>query len=150
MNNSKHRIYWLVKLATGIEKKVSEVVKRCPLVMDGLVTCVDLNVLSLGSYDVLIGMDWLEAHRENIDCYNNTFECLDEEGKLKVVKGTPKVISGRKSSTMQLKKFYGKIYRVYATHVLEATKNEDPRLEGYHVLQEFRNAFPDEILKLPP
>ena len=31
--------------------------------MNGLVTCVDLNVLPLGSYDVLIGMDWLEAHR---------------------------------------------------------------------------------------
>ena len=38
-------------------------VEKCPLVMNGLVTCVDLNVLPLGSYDVLIGMDWLEAHR---------------------------------------------------------------------------------------
>ena len=37
--------------------------------MSGLVTCVDLNVLPLGSYDVLIGMDWLEAHGVKIDCY---------------------------------------------------------------------------------
>ena len=72
-----------------------------------VVTCVDLNVFPLGSYDVLIRMDWLEAHRENIDCYNKTFEFLDEEGKLKVVKGIPKVIYGRQSSAMQLKKFYG-------------------------------------------
>ena len=50
----------------------------------------DLNVLPLGSYDVLIGMDWLEAHRTKIDCYNKTFECLDEEGNLRVVKGFPK------------------------------------------------------------
>ena len=82
-------------------EEVSEVVKKCPLVMDGLVTCVDLNVLPLGSYDVLIGMDWLEAHRAKLDCYNKTFECLDEDGKLKVVKGIPKVISGRQSSTTQ-------------------------------------------------
>ena len=60
--------------------------------MSGLVTCVDLNVLLLGSYDVLIAMDWLEAHRVNIDCYNNTFECMDEEGNLRVVKSIPKVI----------------------------------------------------------
>ena len=73
---------------------------KCPLVMDGLLTCADLNVLPLGSYDVLIGMDWLEAHREKLDCYNKTFECLDEEGNLRVVKGIQKVISRRKSSAM--------------------------------------------------
>ena len=61
--------------------------------MDGLVTYVDLNVLPLGSYDVLIGMDWLEAHIVNLDCYNNTFECMDEEGNVKVVEDIPKVIS---------------------------------------------------------
>ena len=75
--NVKHRKSWLVQLATGTKRKVSEVVGKCPLVMYGLVTCVDLNVLPLGSYDVLIGMDWLEAHRVKLDCYNKTFECLD-------------------------------------------------------------------------
>ena len=62
-------------------------VEICPLVMNGLVTCVDMNVLPLGSYDVLIGMGWLEAHRVKIDCYNKTFECIDEEGNLRVVRG---------------------------------------------------------------
>ena len=73
----KHRKSWLVQLATRTKRKVSEVVEKCPLVMDGLVTCVDLNVLLLGSYDVLIGMDWLEAHKVKLDCYNNNFECMD-------------------------------------------------------------------------
>ena len=67
-----------------------------------------LNVLPPRSYDVLIGMDWLEAHRTKLDCYNKTFECLDEEGNLKVMKGIPKVIYVRHISAMQLKKFYGK------------------------------------------
>ena len=53
----KHRKSWLVELATGTKRKVSEMVEKCPLVMDGLAMCVDLNVLLLGSYDVLIGMD---------------------------------------------------------------------------------------------
>ena len=61
--------------------------------MNGLLTCADMNVLPLGSYDVLIRMDWLETYRAKLDCYNKTFECLDEEGKLKVVKGIEKVIS---------------------------------------------------------
>ena len=70
-------------------------VEKCLLVMNGLVTCVDLNVLPLGSYDVLIGMDWLEDHRVKLDYYNKTFECMDEEGNPVFVKGILKVISVR-------------------------------------------------------
>ena len=95
-------------------------------------------------------MDWLEAHKVKLDCYNKTFECLDEEGNLRVVKGIPKVISIRQSLAMQLKKFSRKGCRVYATHVLEATKNETPRLEDFHVLQELWDVFPYEIPRLPP
>ena len=49
-----------------------------------------MNIFPLKSYDVLIGMDCLEAHRAKLDCYNKNFECLDEEGNLRVVKGFPK------------------------------------------------------------
>ena len=90
-------------------------------------------------------MDWLEAHREKLDCYKNTFECMVEEGNLRVVKGFPKVISGRKSSATQMEKFYGKGRRVYVAHVLEITENGTPRLEGFHMLQEVGNVLPDEI-----
>ena len=38
LKKSRHKRSWLVQLATGIKKKVSEVVMKCPLVMDGLVT----------------------------------------------------------------------------------------------------------------
>ena len=51
-------------------------VRECPLVMNGQVTYEDLNVLPPGSYDILIGMDWLEAHRAKLDYYNKTFEVL--------------------------------------------------------------------------
>ena len=60
-----------------------------------IATCVDLNILPLCSYDVLIGMDWLEAHKVKLDCYNKTFECINQEGNLVVVKGILKVISVR-------------------------------------------------------
>ena len=83
-------------------------VEKCPLVMNGLVTYVDLNVLPLGSYDVLIGMNWLKAHKVKLDCYHKTFECMDEEGNPRVVRGIPKVISVRQILAMQLKKFYRK------------------------------------------
>ena len=39
---------------------------------------------------------------------------------------------------------------MHATHVLEEANNETHRLEDFHVLQEFRDVFPDEILELHP
>ena len=86
-------------------------------------------------------MDWLETHILKLDYYNKTFECIDEEGNLVVVKGIPKVISVRWVSAMQLNKFSRKGCRGYATHVVEAAENETPKLEYFHVLQEFRDFF---------
>ena len=118
--------------------------------MNGLVTCVDLNVLPLGSYDVLIRKDWLEAHKAKLDCYNRTFECMDEEENPIVVRGIPKVIYVRHISAMQLKKLCRKGFQLYAAHILEAIENETPRLEDFHVLQEFRDVFLDEIPGILP
>ena len=50
---------WLVQLATGAKRKVTSFVKNCAVVMDQFESFVKLNVLPLGSYDILIGMDWL-------------------------------------------------------------------------------------------
>ena len=109
--------------------------------MNGLVTYVDLNVLPLGFYDVLIGMDWLEAHRVKLYYYNKTFECMDEEGNPIVVRGIPKVISVRQISEMQLKNFCRKGFQLYAAHVMEETENETPRMEDFHVLKKSRMFF---------
>ena len=64
---------WLVQLATGAKRKVTCFVKECVVVMDQFETVVNLNVLPLGSYDLLIGMDWLEQHRVILNCYDKTF-----------------------------------------------------------------------------
>jgi hypothetical protein len=46
---------------------------------------------TLGSYDCLIGMDWLHQHHVVLDCYNKALTCLDEEGNLRTVQGIPSV-----------------------------------------------------------
>ena len=75
----KHAKSWLVQLATGRKRKVMEVVRECPIEMNGFLTIVDLNILLLGLYDALIGMDWLEKHRSKVDYYVKVMECLDEK-----------------------------------------------------------------------
>jgi hypothetical protein len=57
---SKHEKSWLVQLATGTKRKVTKLVKSCSVDMKGMSTKSELNILPLGSYDCLIGMDWLD------------------------------------------------------------------------------------------
>ena len=51
------------------------------------------------------------------------------------------MISIRQISALQLKKLCRKGCKLYAAHVLEVVENENPRLEGFHVFQEFRDVF---------
>jgi hypothetical protein len=68
----------LVQLATRIKRRINEVVRSCPINLNGVSTNVDMNIIPLGSYDILIGMDWLEKHHVVLDCHNKTFMCLNE------------------------------------------------------------------------
>jgi hypothetical protein len=54
---NKHGKSWLVQLATGAKRKVTEMVKSCLMDMNGLSTREYLNILPLCFYDCLIGMD---------------------------------------------------------------------------------------------
>ena len=40
--------------------------------------------------------------------------------------------------------------QLYEAHIMEPKGDETPRLEGYQVLQEFKDVFPNEIPGLPP
>ena len=68
LEKHKHERSWIVQLATGTKREVRELVRSCPMNLNGLRTVADLNVLPLGSYHVLIGMDWLESHYAILDC----------------------------------------------------------------------------------
>ena len=63
--------------------------------MNGLSTRAKLNVLPLGSYDCLIGMDWLDQHHAILDCRIKAFTFQDEEGNQKTVQGIPREIAIR-------------------------------------------------------
>ena len=60
--------------------------KNYEIRMNELNTRANLNILQLGSYDLLMGMNWLEKHRVMLNCYDKTFTCLDDNGNTMIVK----------------------------------------------------------------
>jgi hypothetical protein len=85
----------LVQLATGTKRRINDIVKGCPISLNGVNTVVDMNIIPLRSYDTLIRMDWLDKHHVVVDCLNKKFTCLDEEGYNNTTKGFPRTISIR-------------------------------------------------------
>ena len=151
LHKSKFLKSWLVQLATGTKRKVTDFVKCCALDMNGFISQADLNILPLGSYDVLIRMEWLEKHRVLLDCYDKTFSCIDDKGNKVTVKGIARKVMIREISTLQMKRSVRKGCKVFVVHLLDPNeKFEKTEIENIPVINEYKYVFPNEIPGLRP
>jgi hypothetical protein len=116
--------------------------------MNGLNTRVDLKIFPLGSYDCLIGIDWLDQHHAILECHNKAFTCLNEEGNLRIVQGISMAVTIIESSTLQWKKCYRKGCQIFSYHMEETPNDKVSNIEDYAVLKEFEDVF-KEIPRLP-
>ena len=53
----KHAKSWLAQLPTQTKRKVTDFISECQLSLDRQNTKLNLNILPLGYYDIIIGMD---------------------------------------------------------------------------------------------
>ena len=118
--------------------------------LDGQNIKTNLNILPLGSYDVIIRMDWLEKHKAILDFYTKTLNYKDDYDATRTTQGIPKPVSVRQVSRMQFKKCMKKGCQVYAIQITNLLEKEDKHdLEEFVVLRKLRDVFVDEILELP-
>eukprot|EP00253_Pinus_taeda_P027890 PITA_27890 len=82
----EHNDFKQVEMAYGIKQVVGPSVDQCQVNLRVCITKLKAYVTALGTYDVIIGMDWQEVHRALVDCFKKKVICLDDEGcKLYVV-----------------------------------------------------------------
>jgi hypothetical protein len=58
LERKKHAKAWLVQLAIGTKRKVAEMIESCTFEMSGLHAQATLNILPLGSCEILLGMEY--------------------------------------------------------------------------------------------
>jgi hypothetical protein len=76
-----------VEMASGAKQKVGGKVTGYALNLGEFVTRTNLYVTILGSYDVVIGMDWLESHEAILNCKTKWLNLVDDEGQRHVIVG---------------------------------------------------------------
>eukprot|EP00253_Pinus_taeda_P024823 PITA_24823 len=148
---TKFKQPWLVQLATGEKRRVLAKVSSFPLKIDGQIVTTELNVLPLGSYDVLIGMDWLEKRWSVINCKTKIISYQDELGNQQEIQGILKPVQVRPITASQLAKCIRKKCHIYAVQVgFASSEHKESALGNILVVREFADVFPEEIPGLPP
>ena len=109
----------------GEKRKVTNFIINCEVQLQDHKTKINLNVLPLGSYDMIIGMDWLERNKVVLKYFSKTFTYIAEDQVLRTVRGLPKPISVRKFFAMQLKKFLRKGLKLFAVRVTDLLLKEN-------------------------
>jgi len=88
---------------------------------------------------MILDMDWLYLHRNKVDSYDKSIECLDEIGEPRVLKENKKATSIRMVKTMQAKRSLRKVCVLFAIHISsdKGKEVEDANiLSRYPVLQQ--------------
>jgi hypothetical protein len=114
-----------------------------------VVTKANLYIMSSGSYDVMIGMAWLESHEVVLDCKTKWLSLVNDEGHRCMIVGWNQGFSLRFISSWQLRKSMRKGCNIYAILVLNE-KGVTKGLEHLLVVSEFSDIFPEELPGMPP
>jgi hypothetical protein len=103
----------------------------------------------LGSYDVVIGMDWLESHEAILNSKMKWLSLVDDEGQRSVIVGRNQGFSLKFISSFQLRKSMRKGCKLYAILALNE-KGVAKGLEHLSVVREFADVFPEELPRMLP
>jgi hypothetical protein len=76
----EHDDFKQVDMASGEKQAVGPSVDNCIVDLGVCTTRLKLYITALRAYELIIGMDWLVAHRALVDCFTNRVLCVDEEG----------------------------------------------------------------------
>ena len=105
MKNAKS---WMVQLATGTKRKVVEFISDFEFSLDGKNIKTNLNILSLGSFDVINKMDWLEKHKSILDFYEKTLNYKDDYDTTRTTQGIPKLVYVKTSHNNAIQEMHEK------------------------------------------
>nr|GEV73598.1 putative reverse transcriptase domain-containing protein [Tanacetum cinerariifolium] len=63
-----------IKIAIGLKVKTNKIVRGCRLELEGHTFIIDLIPFGHGSFDVIVGMDWLSKLRAKIVCFEKIIQ----------------------------------------------------------------------------
>ncbi|GKB43598.1 putative reverse transcriptase domain-containing protein [Tanacetum coccineum] len=145
-----------VELADGKIIGVHTIIRGCTLNFMNHPFYIDLMSVPLGSFDVIIRMDWLTKYHGVIICDEKIVR-VPFEREMLIFQGDGN--NQRKESRLNIisctkaQKYLSKGCDVFLAHITtkEAKdKSEGKRLEDVPIVRDFPEVFPEDLLGIPP
>lgn len=104
--------------------------------------------LIIGSFDVIIGMDWLSPYRAEILSYDKELRLSLPNGKSLMIYRDMSSGNLRIISCMKVQKYLHKKYYAFLAHVVN--KEERKEIKDIHQVCDCPDVFPEDLTGLPP
>ncbi|KAM0037110.1 putative nucleotidyltransferase, Ribonuclease H [Helianthus debilis subsp. tardiflorus] len=146
---SKLDVPYSIELANGDLVETGEVIRGCIIELGGHEFSLDLLPVELGSFDVVIGMDWLSSNKAEVVCHEKIIRIPAENGETIVVHGEKRDTPLRIISCLKARKCLKKGCVAFLAHIVDKEAAE-PRIEDIPVAREYPEVFPEDLPGLPP
>ncbi|GJU84803.1 hypothetical protein Tco_1292349 [Tanacetum coccineum] len=104
--------------------------------------------IKLGSFNVVIGMDWLSKYHARIICDEKVVH-VPIEGETLIIRGDQSKTRLSLISCIKTERYISRGYQVFIAKVMEK-KSDEKRLEDIPVVREFLEVFLEDLPGLPP
>ncbi|GKB16558.1 putative reverse transcriptase domain-containing protein [Tanacetum coccineum] len=141
-------ISYEVELVDGKLVSTNTVLRGCTLNLLNQLFEVDLMPIELGTFDVIIGMDWLVKHDALIVCGKKEVH-IPVKGKMLVVKGNCDESRLKVVSCIKVIKYIEMGCHLFIAHVTKKEPQEK-HLEDVPIICDFPEVFPNDLPGLPP
>ncbi|XP_076940234.1 uncharacterized protein LOC143609341 [Bidens hawaiensis] len=145
------RIQELKASNTDKDSKIKELksVRDCSLILNDHPFLIDLLPVELGSFDVIVGMDWLSKYKAEIFCKDKTVRISLSNDEAMIVQGEKSGTVLPLISQLMALRYLRQGCTLYLASVT-VKEPEEKRMEDIPVVHEYSNVFPDELPGLPP
>ncbi|KAJ9542955.1 LOW QUALITY PROTEIN: hypothetical protein OSB04_029461 [Centaurea solstitialis] len=139
----------VVEVAGGFLVTVRDCFEGCTIELDGETFSATLIPMNVGSFDVVLGIDWVRAHDANIGCGKKMVTIPTPRGGTITVYGDKKEDTNTTISMIKVRKCLAKGCASYLAYVID-TKLEKKEIADVDVVREFPDVFPEDLPGLPP
>ncbi|GJW51479.1 putative reverse transcriptase domain-containing protein [Tanacetum coccineum] len=148
--------YYDVELADGRIIGLNTILKGCTLNFLNHQFNINLMPVELGSFDAIIGMDWLAKYQAVIVCAEKIVR-IPWKNKTLIIHGDGStqgnVTRLNIISCTKAQKYMEKGFPIFLAHITAKEvedKSEKKRLEDVPIVQDFPEVFPEDLPGLPP
>ncbi|GJZ58902.1 putative reverse transcriptase domain-containing protein [Tanacetum coccineum] len=138
-----------VELADKKSLTTNTILRGCTLNLQNLLFEINLLPIELGSFDVIVGMDWMAEHRAEVVCY----EILVPYGNdMLIIQGGIKSESRLEViSSIRTQKYIDQGCQVFLIQMMKEEKTKILEKEANpNVVRDFPEVFPEDLPGLPP